>query len=94
MSFFNKLFGGEKKEEPKTAQAQKNKGDDVEEKKIKIEAAVNPLDTKINEFEDKEKKFEHKVDLLKTKAKELLEDGKKKEAKKFVEEATRVQKQM
>ena len=52
------------------------------------------LDNKINEFEDKEKKFEHKINLLKTKAKELLEAEKKKEAKKFVEEATRVQKQL
>ena len=49
MSFFNKLFGGsDKKEEPKTAVAAKSKPEGVEEKKIKIEAAVNQLDTKIN----------------------------------------------
>lgn len=52
------------------------------------------LDSKISEFEDKEKKFEHKINILKIKAKELLEADKKKEAKKYVEEATRIQKQM
>ena len=49
---------------------------------------------KIKEFEDKEKKFENKIDILKKKAKELLEADRKKDAKKFVEEATRTQKQM
>jgi hypothetical protein len=54
MSFFNKLFGGdEKKKEPKVAEAPKPQINEIEQKKIKIEAAVNQLDVKINEFDDK-----------------------------------------
>lgn len=58
MSFFNKLFGGDdKKGQPKAQAPPKPKEESVDAKKIKIEAACNVLDTKINEFEDKEKKF-------------------------------------
>ncbi len=96
MSFFNKIFGGgEKTQKPKSQPAPaKPKEDTTDAKKLKIQAACVTLDNKINEFEDKEKKFEHKIDLLKRKAKELLEADKKKDAKKYVEQATRVQKQM
>lgn len=96
MSFFNKLFGGgEKPKAPKTAAAPPQpKLDSVEEKKLKIEKASVTLDAKINDFEDKEKKLENKVDFLKRKAKEALEVGNKKEAKKYVEDATRIQKQI
>lgn len=71
MSFFNKLFGGnEKNDKPKgQAPPPKPKEDTTDAKKLKIEAACVTLDNKINEFEDKEKKFEHKIDLLKRKAK-------------------------
>lgn len=51
------------------------------------------MDTKIKVFEDKEKKFDYKIELLKNKAKELIAADKKKDAKKYVEEATKVQKQ-
>ena len=90
MSFFNKLFGGEKKEAkpaPKPVPTEKDKA-------IQLEAAVNNLDIKIEQFEDKERKFEHKIETLKAKAKDLIAADKKKEAKRYVEEATRVQKQM
>lgn len=94
MSFFNKLFGGGKEEKaapppPPT----KSETEKIQEKKIKIESALNDLDTKIKVFEDKEKKFDYKIELLKNKAKELIAADKKKEAKKYVEEATKVQKQ-
>lgn len=95
MSFFNKLFGGSDKPATKgPVPPPKPKEDSTDVKKLKIEAACVTLDNKINEFEDKQKKFQHKIDLLKRKAKELLEADKKKDAKKFVQEATRVQKQM
>lgn len=48
---------------------------------------------KIKVFEDKEKKFDYKIETLKNKAKELIAQDKKKDAKKYVEEATKVQKQ-
>lgn len=94
MSFFNKLFGGGKEEKaapppPPT----KSEAEKIAEKKIKIESALNDLDTKIKVFEDKEKKFDYKIEMLKNKAKELIAADKKKEAKKYVEEATKVQKQ-
>jgi|JI9StandDraft_1071089.scaffolds.fasta_scaffold176558_2 hypothetical protein len=94
MSFFNKLFGGgddeKKKAPPPPTQSEAEK---IAEKKIKIEAALVDLDTKIKIFEDKEKKFDYKIELLKNKAKELIAADKKKDAKKYVEEATKVQKQ-
>ena len=93
MSFFNKLFGAEDKSKKAKAPPPPPK-DNTEQKKIKIQAACNALDLKIKEFQDKEKKFQYKIDLLKNKAKQLLQADKKKEAKKYVEEATRVQKQM
>ena len=97
MSFFNKLFGGDEKKETKEAKvkdAPKPKINEVEQKRIKMEAAANQLDTKIEEFEDKERKFEQKIEVLKNKAKENLADGKKREAKKYAEEATRLNKHM
>ena len=63
------------------------------EKKIKIEKSLNDLDSKIKTFEEKEKKFDHKIDLLKGKARDLIEAGKKKDAKKYAEQAVKVQKQ-
>ena len=95
MSFFNKLFGGDEKKDKKAPPPPppKSEAEQIAEKKIKIEAALNDLDTKIKTFEDKEKKFDYKIQLLKNKAKELIAADKKKEAKKYVEEATKVQKQ-
>ena len=95
MSFFNKLFGGDDKKDKKAPPPPppKSEAEQIAEKKIKIEAALNDLDTKIKTFEDKEKKFDYKIELLKNKAKELIAADKKKEAKKYVEEATKVQKQ-
>ena len=93
MSFFNKLFGGDDKKKAPPPPPTKSEAEKIQEKKIKIEAALNDLDTKIKVFEDKEKKFDYKIELLKNKAKELIAADKKKEAKKYVEEATKVQKQ-
>lgn len=95
MSFFNKLFGGgeEKKAAPAPKPVTKSEAEQIAEKKIKIEAALNDLDVKIKTFEEKEKKFDNKIEILKNKAKELIAADKKKEAKKYVEEATKVQKQ-
>ena len=78
MSFFNKIFGGQKKEPKTAAGPPKPVQESTQAKKVKIEAACVALDNKIHEFEDKEKKFEHKIDLLKNKAKELLQADKKK----------------
>lgn len=94
MSFFNKLFGGDdKKDKAPKAPPPKSEEEQIAEKKIKIQAALNDLDTKIKVFEDKEKKFDYKIQLLKNKAKELIAADKKKDAKKYVEQATKVQKQ-
>ena len=94
MSFFTKLFGGdEKKDKAPPAPKPKSEEEQIAEKKIKIEAALNDLDTKIKVFEDKEKKFDYKIELLKNKAKELIAADKKKDAKKYAEEATKVKKQ-
>lgn len=74
MSFFNKLFGGgddEKKKAPPPPPS-KTEAEKIAEKKIKIEAALVDLETKIKVFEDKEKKFDYKIDLLRNKAKELI----------------------
>lgn len=49
MSFFNKLFGGEKKPE-KTSAPPKPVEESTDAKKIKIEAACVTLDNKIQEF--------------------------------------------
>lgn len=58
MSFFNKIFGGGPADkQPKSAPPAKPKEDPTEVKKLKIEAACNTLESRINEFEDKEKKF-------------------------------------
>ena len=97
MSFFNKLFGGDDKKEqkqPKVSDAPKPQINEIEQKRIKIEGAINQLDVKVQDFEDKEKKLEHKIDILKAKAKEMLEAEKRREAKKYAEEATRISKQM
>lgn len=51
MSFFNKLFGGNDQKsnaQPKNQPPPKPKEESVEAKKIKIEAACNTLDAKIN----------------------------------------------
>jgi hypothetical protein len=97
MSFFNKLFGGgddaKKTPPPPPPPTTKSEAAKIAEKKIKIEAALNDLDVKIKTFEEKEKKFDNKIDILKNKAKELIAADKKKDAKKYVEEATKVQKQ-
>lgn len=94
MSFFNKLFGGgEEKKKPAPAPAPKSEAEKIAEKKIKIEAALNELDVKIQAFEEKQKKFDNKIEILKAKAKELMAADKKKQAKKYVEEATKVKKQ-
>jgi hypothetical protein len=53
MSFFNKLFGGEEKKKPAPAPAPKSEAEKIAEKKIKIEAALNDLDVKIQAFEEK-----------------------------------------
>jgi|LakMenE01Jun11ns_1017448.scaffolds.fasta_scaffold5955870_1 hypothetical protein len=54
MSFFNKLFGGgEEKKKPAPAPAPKSEAEKIAEKKIKIEAALNELDVKIQAFEEK-----------------------------------------
>lgn len=51
MSFFNKLFGGDdKKEKAPPPPPTKSEADKIAEKKIKIEAALNDLDTKIKVF--------------------------------------------
>ena len=93
MSFFNKLFGGDDKKPEAPKVAPKSEAEKIAEKKVKIEAALNDLDMKIKVFEDKEKKFDYKIETLKNKAKELIAQDKKKDAKKYVEEATKVQKQ-
>ena len=94
MSFFNKIFGGEdKKAKAPPPPPPQSEADKIAEKKIKIEAALVDLDSKIKGFEDKEKKFDNKIDLLKNKARELIAADKKKDAKKYVEEASKVQKQ-
>ena len=86
MSFFNKLFGGDDKKDKKPPPPPtKSEAEKIAEKKIKIEAALNDLDTKIKVFEDKEKKYDHKIEMLKNKAKELIAADKKKDAKKYVE---------
>jgi hypothetical protein len=70
MSFFNKLFGGDdKKTKAPVAPPPQTEAEKIAEKKVKIEAALNDLDTKIKVFEDKEKKFDYKIELLKNKAK-------------------------
>jgi len=52
MSFFTKLFGGEeKKDKTPPPPPPKSKTDEIAEKKIKIEAALNDLDVKIKSFE-------------------------------------------
>ena len=62
MSFFTKLFGGDdKKDKAPPPPAPKSEEEQIAEKKIKIEAALNDLDTKIKVFEDKEKKFDYKI---------------------------------
>jgi len=63
MSFFNKLFGGDEKKDKKAPPPPppKSEAEQIAEKKIKIEAALNDLDTKIKTFEDKEKKFDYKI---------------------------------
>lgn len=63
------------------------------EKKIKMEASINTLDAKITNFENEQKKFEKKIQVLKNKAKELMAANKQKDAKKYVLQATKVQKQ-
>lgn len=78
MSFFNKLFGGEEKKKPAPAPAPKSEAEKIAEKKIKIEAALNDLDVKIQAFEEKQKKFDNKIEILKAKAKELMAADKKK----------------
>lgn len=93
MSFFTKLFGGEDKKDKAPPPPPKSQAEQIAEKKIKIEAALNELDVKIKTFEEKEKKFDFKIETLKNKAKELMAAEKKKEARKYVEEATKVQKQ-
>ncbi len=57
MSFFKNIFGGDGGNKPKNQPPPKPKEATTDEKKLKIEAACNLLDNKINEFEDKEKKF-------------------------------------
>lgn len=48
MSFFNKLFGGDANNKPKNQAPPKPKEATTDEKKLKIEAACNLLDSKIN----------------------------------------------
>ncbi len=99
MNFVEWLFGAKPtKVEPAVAsaappQASISETDKNEDKRLKIEAALNNLDVKIRNFEEKERRFENKIGILKEKAKELLAAEKKKEAKKYVEEVTKVQKQ-
>ena len=94
MSFFNKLFGSDDKKDKKPPPPPpKSEEEQVAEKRIKIQAALNDLDTKIKVFEDKEKKFDYKIQMLKNKAKELIAADKKKDAKKYVDQATKVKKQ-
>lgn len=94
MSFFNKIFGGgEKKAQPAPVQ-QKPRVSEAVDKKIKMQSAMVKLDKQIQTFEDNEKKLDNKVNLLKAKAKQFIGEGKKAQARKYVEEATRVQKQL
>lgn len=51
MSFFNKLFGGDEKKNTPPPPPPKSEAEKIEEKKIKIEAALNDLDGKIKAFE-------------------------------------------
>ena len=51
MSFFNKLFGGDdKKDKAPPPPPPKSEAEKIAEKKIKIEGALNDLDTKIKAF--------------------------------------------
>jgi hypothetical protein len=51
MSFFTKLFGGEdKKDKTPPPPPSKTEAEQIAEKKIKIEAALNELDVKIKAF--------------------------------------------
>ena len=51
MSFFTKLFGGDdKKDKTPPPPPPKSEAEQIAEKKIKIEAALNDLDVKIKSF--------------------------------------------
>ena len=63
-------------------------------KKMQAEKITNSLDENMKKFEQQEAKMEAKIDRLKEKARECLEADKKKEAKKYAEEATKVKKQL
>lgn len=79
MSFFAKLFGGDdKKDQAPPPPPSKSEAEKMDEKRLKMEAAINDLDTKIKAFEEKEKKYDYKIELLKNKAKELIAADKKK----------------
>jgi hypothetical protein len=64
------------------------------DKRIKVEKASISLGRNDDEFSTKELKIQAKINILKRKAKECLEDGKEKEARKIMEEATRMNKQL
>ena len=94
------MGGDESKPDPNQARraaedrkAQK-KEDEKIKKKMQAEKVTNTLDENMKVFEQKEAKLEAKLNRLKEKAKELLADDKKKEAKKYLEEATKVKKQL
>ena len=78
MSFFDKIFGSDKKEEKKQPVVKKPPPENAEAKMIKIEAACAALDKKIQTFVDGEKKYEHKIEIYKEQAKAFLESEKKK----------------
>ena len=94
------MGGDESKPDPKVQQeqgrlAEKKRAEDRRiNDGIKAEKVTSNLDTHIQQFDNKVKKYEAKIDLMKTKAKEFIADGKEKEAKKILQEATRLKKQL
>ena len=55
---------------------------------------MNALDGNIAGLQDKQKKLENRIDMYKAKAKEYIASNKTKEAKKLVEDATKLNQQL
>ena len=70
-----KRFSDDKKDQAPPPPASKSEAEKMDEKKLKMEAAINDLDTKIKAFEEKENKYDYKIELIKKKAKELIAAG-------------------
>lgn len=82
-------------QQTKAAAMQKQRAEEERlAKKIQSEKVTISLDKNIEQFNDKVKKYEVKIEVMKAKAKEMIEAGNTKDAKKLLQEATRLKKQL